>query len=560
MLRSFLTGVDARRGPRLALWGLVLAAGAYLRLWEMGMQIVIDDEWHAIDKLIESGYLGILLSFGHADHCIPLTLLYKLIADTIGLTEWTLRLPELAAGLASVLVLPWLFRPWTRSPERWIFAALLAVSPVLIYYSRESRPYAFIALLEPMALVALFRWWMEGSRQWGRAFFACSVLSAWLQPVSLAFTGAALLWAGLESLMQAWSGRGWRGLERVLLLGSLTVLACALLLLPPLWLDFKSMAWRTGIHNVRPQTLLVAWDLAAGTAYAPVTAALLGLTVFGGWRLWRRSPKLMRYLAFVTSFAALPIILSHAIWIFHGGTFLRYVLPALPLILVCAAIGLASLVGNLAGVVGERRLATARIATPVLAGVVLYLAGPLPAVYSGINQFTSHASFQFDYDPPRNPYVQVMSRIQVPDFYREMAGRAGSGWQVVESPWRLESHFNPLYIYQRVHQLPLRVGFMDGLCAQGQYGEYPRDARGLDFHWFVHLSDLLKNPPARTYLVMHRVPALYGMRELPSMEPCIDAFRQRYGRPWRESPRAVVYRFGARGESQSGPATPAGGG
>ena len=58
---------------RLALL-LPLLVGAWFRSDQLGSQVLIEDEWHALHKLLGSGYADIASHFGYADYSIPLTL------------------------------------------------------------------------------------------------------------------------------------------------------------------------------------------------------------------------------------------------------------------------------------------------------------------------------------------------------------------------------------------------------------------------------------------------------------------------------------------------------
>ena len=141
------------RLPVYVSWVVALSAALYLRLWQLPQQLLADDEWHAVNKLLlAEGYKEIFTSYGLADHCIPLTLLYSWLANQGWLTEWNMRLPLLVAGLGLVVVFPLLLRRWLQGVECWLFAALLAVSPLLIYFSRTARPYALSTLLAAIAL------------------------------------------------------------------------------------------------------------------------------------------------------------------------------------------------------------------------------------------------------------------------------------------------------------------------------------------------------------------------------------------------------------------------
>ena len=81
-----------------------------------------------------------------------MNLYYKALLDTVGWSELWLRLPSLLAGVASLIVLPVASRRWLGLRAQSTFCGLLAVSPILIYYSRYSRPYAVVVLLTFLAL------------------------------------------------------------------------------------------------------------------------------------------------------------------------------------------------------------------------------------------------------------------------------------------------------------------------------------------------------------------------------------------------------------------------
>jgi len=70
--------------------GLLLVAfiaGVALRVWQIDIQIPVDDEWHAIHKLMRAGPLDIFTHVGYADYSIPLTLYYQWLYRTAGLSE-----------------------------------------------------------------------------------------------------------------------------------------------------------------------------------------------------------------------------------------------------------------------------------------------------------------------------------------------------------------------------------------------------------------------------------------------------------------------------------------
>ncbi|MCK5795013.1 MAG: hypothetical protein KAH12_09910, partial [Anaerolineales bacterium] len=83
----------------------------FFRLYQLHGQILVDDEWHAVHKILNFGYLGIFADFGMADHCIPFTLLYEFLLNNFWISEFLMHLPSIAAGLLALLIVPlWLRR------------------------------------------------------------------------------------------------------------------------------------------------------------------------------------------------------------------------------------------------------------------------------------------------------------------------------------------------------------------------------------------------------------------------------------------------------------------
>ena len=536
----------AERWPWLLAWLLLFAVAAWLRLWQIGHQVLIDDEWHAVHKLMHFGYKDIFLSFGHADHTIPLTLLFRTLADTIGLSEWRMRALPLAFGLATVLVLPWVARPWLKRCEPLVFAGLLALSPLLIHFARYVRPYALTVPMGFIAMLALWRWWHERRPAWGWVFVVLATACAWLHPLTLLFTAAGLTWFGLAALVAFWQGDKGQALKRIVPLGALTTLLCSLLVLPPLLADPGAMASKSGIHQVQWLTFVRSWELLIGSANVLVAGFSLVLACLGAWQLWRRDAAFLAYWMFMTTVALVVTVSLDAAWIHHALVLVRYTAVAQPMLLLLIALGLTWLLSRGLDLVMQSVPGWAVAGGAMLWLCALYLAGPLPQVYSGINQFTSHMRYHYDYRFERSIYTTVMAEAELPDVYRRIAAEPGD-WVLVETPWHFESHFSPLSEYQREHQLPLRIGMISGLCSEWTHGELRRGSdQHIIFRRFVFLADLLAAPqPENRFVIFHRGTPFGYVRELPDIEPCIDAFRAAHGRPWHEDEEQVVFRIPA---------------
>ena len=120
--------MNSRRGVAWsALLLVAIGVAAAFRTYALGSQIVIDDEWHALHKVMRSGLIGILTHLDYADFSIPLTVYYRLLHDLGGISEWGMHLPLVLAGCALVVVGPLLARPWASLPIRATWALLLAI-------------------------------------------------------------------------------------------------------------------------------------------------------------------------------------------------------------------------------------------------------------------------------------------------------------------------------------------------------------------------------------------------------------------------------------------------
>jgi predicted membrane-bound mannosyltransferase len=145
--------------------------------------------------------LDIVTHLDYADFSIPLTVYYRWLYDFGGLSEWGMRLPLLLAGCALVVVGPMLARPWASLPVRATWAMFLAISPLLVYFSRIARPYALTTLLCIVAFIAFPRWLARDQHRerWSAAYATATVMAAWLHMTTLAFTLIPFLYFGVRA-------------------------------------------------------------------------------------------------------------------------------------------------------------------------------------------------------------------------------------------------------------------------------------------------------------------------------------------------------------------------
>ncbi|MCW8926420.1 MAG: hypothetical protein OQJ84_09200, partial [Xanthomonadales bacterium] len=92
------TSSDPGSGNFYLLLLIIFCVGVYFRLDQFLLQVLLDDEWHAVHQLLANTPAQMFLTIGHADFSIPLALLYWLERSTIGLSELGMRWPMMLAG------------------------------------------------------------------------------------------------------------------------------------------------------------------------------------------------------------------------------------------------------------------------------------------------------------------------------------------------------------------------------------------------------------------------------------------------------------------------------
>jgi 4-amino-4-deoxy-L-arabinose transferase-like glycosyltransferase len=130
---------------RLAAISLVLVVGALLRLHGLGGESLDGDELASWLQAKDS-ILDMIKRTAH-DNYPPLHNLALFAAiKFFGNSGWGLRLPSVIFGTANIAVLYWLGTMTVGRIAGLIAAALLALSPLHIWFSQEARMYTLLAL------------------------------------------------------------------------------------------------------------------------------------------------------------------------------------------------------------------------------------------------------------------------------------------------------------------------------------------------------------------------------------------------------------------------------
>ena len=134
---------------------MVLAAA--LRLPTLSLQSYWDDESHTV-RLVRMSLRGMLGEIPKSESTPPP---YYVIAwlwtHLFGSSEWGLRSLSAVFGVALVPVAYAIARDLGSRRAGLIAAILVAVNPLLIWYSQEARVYALLALLGALSLLTFLR-------------------------------------------------------------------------------------------------------------------------------------------------------------------------------------------------------------------------------------------------------------------------------------------------------------------------------------------------------------------------------------------------------------------
>ena len=122
------------------------------------------------------------------------------------------------------------------------------------------------------------------------------------------------------------------------------------------------------------------------------------LAVAGAAAAWKRFPRAARFASALLTLQVAAVFLSGALWLSHQLVLARYLLVALPLLLLAVALGFDAACTTLLAP-RARPLAWLGAAALLAAG---FFTGPLPRALAYPNAFFSNYLYWVDYDPAHN--------------------------------------------------------------------------------------------------------------------------------------------------------------
>lgn len=184
--------------PLLALGGIVVL-GATLRFATINLQSYRYDEAVTVTRVLHPSLFDTFSAVPRSESTPPL---YYLVAwfwsRPFGTGEVWMRSLSALAGTASILVVYLAARalPLSRRAAL-IAAALVAVSPVLVWFSQDARAYSLVFLLTALSFLFFARARRSGSRRdlaWWAAFSALALAAHYFAGFAVIAEAAVLLW------------------------------------------------------------------------------------------------------------------------------------------------------------------------------------------------------------------------------------------------------------------------------------------------------------------------------------------------------------------------------
>jgi mannosyltransferase len=143
-----------------AFWIVVglTALGAALRFATLGLQAYHHDEIVTASRVLRVGFGHAMDAVGFSESAPPL---YYALAwvwtQVAGNNEWGLRSLSAFAGVATIPVAYFIGRELRGSRTGLLAAALVAVNPMLLWYSQEARAYSLLGLFCALSLLFCVR-------------------------------------------------------------------------------------------------------------------------------------------------------------------------------------------------------------------------------------------------------------------------------------------------------------------------------------------------------------------------------------------------------------------
>jgi mannosyltransferase len=322
--------------------GLTVLAGV-LRFATLGVQSYHHDEIVTASRILRDGFWHAMDAVGFSESAPPL---YYSIAwpwtQLTGTGEFGLRSVSAVAGIATVPVAYLLGAELSSRRAGIVAAALVAVNPMLLWYSQEARAYALFVLLAALSLLYFVRALERGSRRDSLAWGIASALALGTHYFAAFPIAAEALW-----LLRR------RGKETGGAFPGIWIITGAGLLLAPLLVHQASFAhaewisnfslwhrlWETGLTFALGET----GDIIAQPEHPLLAVAPALIAIAAAWLVFVRGDRSERRAAGIPlALAAVTVVVPLVIGLLDSSkdyVLARNLMPALVPLLVALSVG-----------------------------------------------------------------------------------------------------------------------------------------------------------------------------------------------------------------------------
>lgn len=507
--------------------------GALLRGHQLDPQILVDDEWHSLNRDLRLAYW------------LP-SVVYFAAEATVGLSDRMIHGFFWGFGVFLTVALPAAARRFVGWQAAAVYAWLLALSPFLVYYSRFARPYALALFLSVAAVVWFLLWWETRRAVFAAAYVVAATAALSVHPLMATFVFCPFVYR-LAALI-ATPERRLKELRALAPLG-LCVSVCTIVPLAPLFYDFALISNTGGQSSRELSALVEVFGTYFGT-HGPMVLPMAALACAGFLSMLRTAPALCWNLLLGSILQIASIFVTAPAGASSAFILARYTIPVLPFALLLAATGIAGLGEGLAARIADARMRSwTRVLVPGIVLATLFATGPLRGSYRRPNSwFTSEMHLKLT----RMQGLYRQSVHGVSPFYQELGEAEPGSVTLIEAPWYSEVHRNPYPFYQGVHSQRVLIGFpgagFDYLWRQAEENHF-------ESRRFVSLANTEELKARGDFLVIHKNlaaemtplianhafdrPAPWG----DSLERLISTAGDRFGEPFFEDEQLVVFRL-----------------
>ena len=278
----------------LLILGMVLLA-TLLRVYQLNSGLWYDEIITLLDSVRLPLWEIVTTYPGNNDHLLY-SVLANLSINLFGEEPWSLRLPAVIFGVASIPMLYVLGNSVTNRFETLLATSIMVVSYHHIWFSQNARGYTILLFLVLLASYLIIRWWVHGKKFHYVAYAVIAAAGAYthLTMVVVVITHAVICSAAMYAAYRA-SGamRDWKAPVMGFLGGGILTL----LLYSPLFLDMTQFFTETAEAQpvVTPLWAILAAISGLELAFGAIWIVAVGAIFFSAGILsyFRQSPVIV---------------------------------------------------------------------------------------------------------------------------------------------------------------------------------------------------------------------------------------------------------------------------